>query len=342
MKALVTGGTGFVGRYLVSALLKKGFSCRLLVRPTSDTSWIERKENVELRQGDVTRPETLDEIGRGVDYVFHLAAAGHVSAISSRAYEKFTAVNVEGTKNIISRCREQGIKKFVFFSSTAAMGLIKKRLVDENDPPQPVTPYQKSKLESERTALQLGGKFDVPVVVLRPCMIYGVGGRGEFFKICRLMKKGLFPKVGRGKNLTPLVHVKDVVAGALEAAENGKKGEVYLLTSEHSIELDRMRELVMQAWGQRAVYPYVPKWAMFFAAGCFELFAKITGTAPLVTRRNIASTVWDREFSIQKAASQLGYRPQISFRNGILETVRWYKAVNKNLTNITGISTPAG
>ena len=98
-----------------------------------------------------------------------------------------------------------------------------------------------------------------------------------------------------------------------------------ICTSARSIELDRMRNLIMSAWGARARYPYVPVWAMYAAAGAFEFWAALTGTTPLATRRNIASTAWDREFSIAKARAELGYEPAMSFESGIAETVAWYK-----------------
>ncbi len=325
MRALVTGGCGFVGRYLVRALLEQGHTCRLLVRASSDTQWTNGLSGIELFEGDITRPQTLEGIADDIDVVFHLAAEGHVSAVSKESLERFVNVNVGGTENLLAACKGKSIRKFVHFSSTAAMGLIKKPLVDESDPPQPVTLYQKSKLQSEKAALEKGKAFGIAVVVVRPCMIYGVGGKGEFHKMCRLMKKGFFPKVGFGRNLTPLVHVSDVVQGAIKAAENGKSGEVYLLTSAKSISMDQMRQYVMDAWGERAIYPYVPVWLMVAAAWAFEILGRLTGKAPLATRRNIASTVWDREFSIEKAKHDLGYQPKVDFKDGIRQTVEWFK-----------------
>ena len=330
MKILITGGTGFVGRYLVRELLSKENFCRLLIRPKSNIEGLPNENRIELWQGDITRQDTLKDIAKDIDYVYHLAAVGHVSAISEEAYKDFIRVNVQGTKNLIMECAGSNIKKFVHFSSTAAMGLIKNKLTNETDVPQPVTPYQKSKLESEKMAFSLGKRYKVPTVVIRPCMIYGINGKGEFLKICRLMSKGLFPKVGLGKNLTPLVHVSDVVQGAIKAAEKGIPGEVYLIASEHSIELSELRNIVMKALGKGAFYPFVPVWAMFFAAWFLEQTARVTGKPPIVTRRNIASTVWDREFSIEKARKDLGYNPQVSFQEGIIETVQWFKSINKN------------
>ena len=325
MRTLITGGTGFVGRYLVRELISQGLSCRLLIRPTSDTSWLNGTEDIELWEGDLIQPQTLVGIAERVDYVFHLAAEGHVSAICEEAFNRATRVNIDGTRNLLLECRRHNVKKFIHFSSTASMGLIKKKLVDESDTPNPVTPYQKSKLKSEHIALQLGKDFFVPTVAIRPCMIYGVNGKGEFYKICQLIRRGIFPRVGRGRNLTPLVHVKDVIQGALKAAESGIPGEVYLLASERSIDLDEMRHFIVEAWGTKPVYPYVPVWFMFFVAWCFELIAKLNGKEPIATRQNVASTVWDRQFSIEKAKRELQYAPNIAFREGIFETVNWFK-----------------
>ena len=220
------------------------------------------------------------------------------------------------------------MKKFIHFSSTAAMGLIKKWLVGESDVPLPATPYQKSKLKSEKVALKCGKDYTIPTVVVRPCMIYGIGGKGEFYKISQLMRKGMFPRVGRGRNLTPLIHVTDVVQGAIKAMRNGISGEVYLLASDCSIDLNEMRHFIMQAWGTKAIYPYVPVWAMFFIAWCFEFLAKLNGKAPIATRQNVDSTVWDRQFSIEKAKRELGYTPNINLREGIFETINWFKNNN--------------
>ncbi|NQU41748.1 NAD-dependent epimerase/dehydratase family protein [bacterium] len=327
MRALVTGATGFVGSYLVAALSEKDWTVRCLVRSAPRAECLTRLPGVEAVEGDLTKPETLEGMADDVDLVFHLAAEGHISAQSEEAYRRFHLVNVEGTRNLIKACAGQSVSKFVHFSSTAAMGLIRNARTSEEDEPRPATPYQKSKRASELVALEAGREFGIPLVVLRPCMIYGIGGKGEFHKMCTLMRKGRFPRVGRGRNLTPLVHVKDVVRATALAAEKGHPGEIYLVASEHSIPLSEMRNLAMEAWGTQAAYPYVPAWAMYTAAWVFETIGRLTGKAPLATRRNIASTAWDREFSIEKAKNDLGYEPSVPFREGILETVEWFKTL---------------
>lgn len=322
---LVSGGTGFVGRHLVRALSEAGERVRVLSRSGGLGPELERLAGVEVQRGDVTRRETLKGIAQGVRRVYHLAACGHISDMSEKAYAEFLRVNVEGTRHLLEACGGESVDKFVHFSSTAAMGLIKKPLIDERDPPQPVTPYQKSKLASEELALSLGERLGVATVVVRPCMIYGVGGTGEFHKISEFMRRGLFPQVGRSPKVTPLVHVRDVVKGALLAAERGRSGEVYVLASARSIPLDEMRRLILEAWGTSALYPYVPVRLMLAAAHGLELWSRLTGTCPIVTRQNVASTVQGREFSIEKSRTELGYAPEVAFSDGIAETVAWFR-----------------
>lgn len=325
-KALVTGGTGFVGSRLIPLLLDRGVEVRAVIRSPRRSGLLPRAREVETVIADITDPSTLAGIADGCDVVFHLAAEGHVSAISEEALARFFLVNVTGTGNLIRACAASGgVERFVHFSSTAAMGLIRRPLVSEADEPQPATPYQRSKRESETAALIAGRETGVPVLIVRPCMIYGIGALGEFGKMARMMRKGRFPRVGSGRNLTPLVHVDDVAAAAVAAGERGVPGETYLIASSRSPGLAELRDWIMEGWGSRAPYPYVPVWFMYAAAWGFELLAQVTGRAPIATRRNIANTVYDREFSIDKARRELAWEPVVDLREGVIETVRWLR-----------------
>jgi len=325
-RALITGATGFVGGHLVAALLERGVECRCLVRTEERATALPRDPRVTHVVGDLTRPETLREVAGGCDLVFHLAAEGHVSAQSEEAFRRFVEVNVAGTEALLRACADAGtVQRFVHFSSTAAMGLIRKPLVTEDDEPRPQTPYQRSKRQGELTALAVGREIRVPVVVLRPCMIYGVGGTGEFYKISRLMRRGMFPKVGSGRNLTPLVHVRDVVQAAVLAGQRGTPYETYLVASGRSPGLEELRTWIMEGWGTSAFCLRIPAWLMYLVAWFFEALGKLTGRAPIATRQNVANTIYDREFSIEKARRDLGYEPLVDLRAGCIETVRWFK-----------------
>jgi len=324
MRTLVTGATGFVGSYLVQRLEAEGHQCRCLVRSKHRAEAMPTLAHAELIEGDVTEPTSLSGMADGVDYVFHLAAEGHVSAVSEVAYRRFEQVNVQGAQNVVEACAGTGISKLVHFSSTAAMGLIHAPVVDETTPCQPATSYQRSKRQGETVVLTTARNKDVPVVIIRPCMVIGAGGHGQFRKFVRLMARGLFPKVGRGANLTPVIHVQDVVHGAMLAAERGIPGETYLLVG-GSYPMDEIRQFVVAALGTSPPYPYLPTWLVLAGAWAVETLACTAGRVPIVTRRNIASTVADRVFSIEKAKRQLGFAPQVRLAEAIRETVAWYQ-----------------
>jgi len=323
LKALVTGASGFIGRYLVQALLDAGWECRLLARPGSDVSAWEQA-GAEIARGDITMPQSLAGIAEGIDVVFHLAGEGHVAAASDEAYARFRRVNVDGVANLTEACAGQPLRKFVHFSSTAAMGLIRTEQIDENSPQQPLTPYQRSKREGELVLLDAWKTHHLPAVILRPCMVYGIGGTGEFAKMCRWMAKGIFPRVGRGSNFTPMVHVKDVVRAALLAAENGRAGETYLVVGE-SLPIAEMRRIVLDTLGLKRPYIYVPLTGALVAAGVLEWLARLTGATPPVSRRNILSVATGRVFNTDKAKQELGFEAKIKLADSAPETLAWFK-----------------
>ncbi|NLS76087.1 MAG: NAD-dependent epimerase/dehydratase family protein [Chloroflexi bacterium] len=324
MRALVTGGAGFIGQRLLRRLAERGVACRALVRPGRDTSALDGL-GIEWAAGDVTDPATLRGLAADVDVVYHLAAVGHVAAQTEEDYQRFRRVNVEGTRNLLRACQGERIARFVHFSSTAAMGTLRRERIDETAPCQPATPYQKSKREGELAALAAWRESGVPALALRPCMVYGPGGEGEFLKFCRLFARGLFPRVGRSPNLTPLVHVDDVVQAALLAGERGRPGEVYLVAGERSYPLAELRAEILAALGLRRPYVYMPLWLALAGAWALETTGRVAGRVPPVTRRNILSTTASRVFDIGKARAELGYRPAVTLAQGVRETVAWYR-----------------
>ena len=323
MRVLVTGATGFIGRHLVRTLISEGNFCRCLVRRTSDPSRL-KDLGAEIFSGDLNDSKSLQGIAKDIDVVHHLAAEGHVSAVSDDDNKRFNRINVQGTENLAKECLNASIRKFVHFSSTAAMGLINKPMIDESTPCEPTTPYQISKFDSEEKILSFWKEHDLPALVLRPCLVYGPGGGNEFLKLCRLIKKGLFPRIGKGLNLMPMVHVKDVVDAALMAAHKGNPGEIYLAASESSFQMEYIRKLILEAMGIKRPYIYIPKSCAIIGAGIIEQVAWILKVTPIVTRKNIESTVTDRRIDISKAKRELGYRPSVGIESGISESVQWY------------------
>jgi nucleoside-diphosphate-sugar epimerase len=145
-------------------------------------------------------------------------------------------------------------------------------------------------------------------------------------KLTRLVKKGLFLKIGSRPKLTPLVHVDDAIQGMILAVEKGQPGETYLITNAQSEPFDRICKILRQALGVRRLPLYAPEWAALLAASIIEKTFDLAGKSPPVARKNIESTIADRVFSIDKAVRELGFNPKVDPVAGITETVTWYKA----------------
>ena len=168
MKALVTGGTGFIGSHLTEALIRKGVQVRCLLRKTSDLKWLKGLP-IEFVHGDCNDKTSLEKAVRGVDWVFHLA--GVTKAIKEETYFE---VNGLGTENLIHACLENNprLQKFIYISSQAAAGPSRNGCnKKELDPCEPVSFYGRSKRVGEE--LVLTHAHELPVLILRPSAVYG-------------------------------------------------------------------------------------------------------------------------------------------------------------------------
>ncbi|MCI2048195.1 MAG: NAD-dependent epimerase/dehydratase family protein [Lachnospiraceae bacterium] len=325
MKRLVavTGATGFMGKRLVQVLLDRGCEVRVFVRDR--TRAVEAfGEKCEIVTGDTTDPDSLKGAFDGVDTVYHLAALMGHDLPGEAAFKKFRAVNVQGTKNVAAECRKAGVKHFIFISSTAAMGLIEDvAVVNEDTPCKPYTPYQVSKYECEQYLLQEFRTDGFPVIIVRPSMVYGPGYKGDFLTMAKLCKKGFFPEIGKGQNLSPALYITDEIEGLALLLDKGEPGQIYLLSSEKSYSLHETGEIIGKALGKKIHFVPVSTGFMLFCAGAMEKICGLAGKHSPVTRRNIRSVVTDRVFSTEKIRA-LGFRQKVGLEEGLTNAVHYF------------------
>ena len=213
MKALVTGGTGFIGSHLTEALIRKGVQVRCLFRKTSDLKWLKGLP-VEFVPGDCNDKTSLEEAVRGVDWVFHLAGA--TKAIKEETYFE---VNGLGTENLIHACLENNprLQKFIYVSSQAAAGPSRNgSSKKELDPCEPVSFYGRSKRMGEESVL--AHAHELPALILRPSAVYGPRDK-DIFALFKCLSRRIKPCLtGRHQRLS-LCYVQDIVQGMLLAVE---------------------------------------------------------------------------------------------------------------------------
>lgn len=323
MKVLITGATGFVGNYLIEELSKENHRITCLVRRETKFPNV---NNIYSILGDITNKESVEKAVQGNDIIFHLVGIGNVSALSRKSYEKFREVNVEGTRNVLEACKKYEVKKLIYLSSTAAMGLIKKQLVDEQDICNPKTPYQKSKYESEQLIKEYIEKYNLPVTILRPTMIYGPGMKhSQILKIYNLLKKGFFPLVDGGKATIPAVHVKDVVSSILAATKNGRAGETYIINSDDNKTLKEVVDIIQKKENMKVIKINFPKSFLKIPIFILQNLSLLAGINPPMTLQRLDSFTFNRIFDISKAKRELSWEPKIKFEQGLEETIEWLK-----------------
>ena len=218
MRHVITGGSGFTGRCLASFLVRRGdevvlFDCR---PPTFDHRAI-------YIPGDATVASDLDRLGlRPGDVVYHLAArqfADAVPRLNRTAW--FEAVNVEGTRQVLSAMARSGANKLVFFSTDMTYGVPQSTPVTPSHPQRPIGPYGTSKMHAE-ALIRATRKEGIDATIFRPRLITGPGRLGILERLFRLIRRGLpVPLIGGGNNRYQMVSVQDCVTAAVRAVDRG-------------------------------------------------------------------------------------------------------------------------
>jgi nucleoside-diphosphate-sugar epimerase len=245
---LVTGAAGFIGRRLCASL-RRDFTVRALLRRDGDGPW---HQSFTL---DLGRDDIPVEAVAGVDTIYHLAARTHaISAVNDEP--EYVRVNVDGTRDLLERAGERGVRRMVFMSSVKAMGEGSGVVMDETTPPDPTSAYGQTKLAAER--LVLNGNLVPEGVVLRPALIYGPGVKGNLAAMIAAIDAGRFPPPPQVSNQRSMVHVDDVVAAtALAGKAVNAAGETFIVSDGEPYSTRRIYELICLSLGRD-----VPRWSV--------------------------------------------------------------------------------
>jgi len=321
LKALVTGGTGFIGSHLIEALIRKGVQVRCLIRKTSDLKWL-KGLTIEFVHGECNDKTSLEKAVCGVDWVFHLA--GVTKAIKEETYFE---VNGLGTENLIRACLENNprLEKFIYISSQAAAGPSRNgRNKKEIDPCEPVSFYGRSKRAGEEWVLAHAP--ELPVLILRPSAVYGPRDKDifAFFKCLSMrIKLGL---IDSDQHFS-LCYVQDIVQGILLAIETQtKSGEIFFLSDGNEYSMEQIGDIVAQAMGITAFRIRVPK-RMILVIACFSEYLSKFFRRPFLLNKDKAKEMLQKDWicDITKARNILGFEPRISLSEGARLTFEWYK-----------------
>ena len=322
MRALVTGATGFVGSALCRRLKANGHEVTAFVR--SPGKLAERGIAVDhMVEGEITDRKAVEQAVRGAEVVFGVAATFREPQLSD---ERYRAVNVGGTRNLLEAARRHGARRVVHCSTVGIHGNVSGPPIDEEAPLRPDGIYEATKAEADQLARRYAQEHGLDVVVLRPTPIYGPGDT-RLLKLFKLAGKRRLLMLGKGSARYHLVHVDDLAqAFLLAASRQGIAGQAFIVGGdEKPTLLELIHELgVALGVNQQQVFrlPALP--VRLLAHGC-ELVARPLGISPPIYRRRVDFFTNNRDYDISKARRMLAFRPRVALRDGIRETAAWYE-----------------
>ncbi len=318
MKIALTGGSGFIGSHLAQKLVSEGHKLRVLVRKNSNTELL-KKLGVKLVYGDVTDKQSLSKLVYDVDIVYHLAAK-----VYKGPPEEFWRVNYHGTKNMLEVCMYKKLQRFVFTSTVTVMGSIADPPADETYPYNPTSPYEQSKCAAEKIALQYHQKYDIPVTIIRPAVVYGPRNMYQLKLYRWIQKSRAF--IGCMDNWVHLSHIENLLAGITLAAQNPKAiGEVYIIADETPILWREYFQLIAEALGTNPPNKQIPIWTVKAFASSLEITSRMFRTTPAIVSSWVQELTKNFAYNISKARKDLGYNPTVTLKEGLRQTIEWYK-----------------
>lgn len=328
-KILITGAAGFIGSHLVEYLLKEGEPVnrlRLVLLENESTKFLP-KENLEILRGDIRNKTFVKKIMEGVETVYHLAAITSTT-LDKNTYKIYKEVNVDGTSNLLEACSLKKIQKFIFFSSVAVYGLPPWTgdIInwDETHLKTYSEVYGKSKLEAEEKVIDSHRKWGIPYAIIRPANVYGPRNFGQLYGLYKSIKNHQFFMIGNGKNKMHYVYVADLVGAVRKIQLSSRKSGEYIIASKEPTEFRNIVKFIAESIGEKPSNLYIPKIIGLVISYVLDTCGKIMGfKSPLFPDRVRVMTM-NYYYDISKARKEFGYKPLVSFKEGAMETGKWY------------------
>ncbi|NBO90869.1 MAG: SDR family oxidoreductase [Planctomycetia bacterium] len=313
---LVTGGAGFIGSHLVSALVARGDRVRVLddFSTGSPENLDAVAGQVDVIEGDIVDPDTVHRAMSGVQVVFHQAALASVPRSVANPLATHRAC-VDGTLNILLAARNAGVRRVVYAASSSAYGNSARLPKSEEDPTSPLSPYAVAKLAGEQYCAAFSEVYGLQTVRLRYFNVFGPRQTPDspYAAVIPLflqaMTQGKSPTVhGDGQQSRDFTYVADVVQANLKAAEaTGVSGRVYNVAGGRRVSLLNLIRLLNEILGTSIGPEFVP---------------------------SRPGDVKHSQADISRAVAELGYRPTTDIREGLEHCLEWFRSRTEQLVSV--------
>lgn len=319
MKALVTGGGGFLGLYIVEQLLQRNDDVRVFCRGHHP---LLEKLGVEIARGDIRDKSAVMNACRGCDVVFHVAAIPGIWG----SWQEYHSINTLGTENVIEGCRQNGVSKLIYTSSPSVVFSGNEHLDADESLPYPdrfLCHYSHSKALAEQSVLGANGEKNFASCALRPHLIWGPRDHHLIPKLIARAKAGKLMRVGDGQNLVSISYVENVASAHLQVAEvllqeSRVAGKVYFINEPEPVNLWNWIDEILQLAGLSQVSKNISATTAYKVGALMEMFSKLflIKSEPRMTRFLALQLSKSHTYSV-KAAERDFYRPKYSFEEGM-------------------------
>jgi nucleoside-diphosphate-sugar epimerase len=320
MKALVTGGGGFLGLYITEQLIARGDDVLVFCR--GDYPRL-HELGVEIQRGDIRDKEAVAAACSGCDVVFHTAAIPGVWGPWSLYYE----INTVGTEHVIAGCQQQGVQKLVYTSSPSVVfGNAPHEAADETlpYPTEYACHYPHTKALAEKAVLAANGERGLATCALRPHLIWGPRDNHLVPRLIQRARSGRLRRVGAGNNLVSMTYVENTAHAHLQAAdalaaESAVAGQAYFINEPEPVNLWQWIDQLLALVDLPPVKRSVSTKMAFRIGGALEKLYRLLRLSgePAMTRFLAAQLSSSHYYSTEKARRDFGYAPQVTFQEGM-------------------------
>ena len=339
---MITGIGGHLGNTVARELLSAGETVRGFALPNEDVTML-YGDAVSIVRGDVRDKQSMEPLFYGLkadDEVYFIHCAGIVS-VASKYDQRVVDVNVRGTENVVSLCKEHNVKKLVYISSVHALPeLPHGNVIHEVEGFQSEAVsglYAKTKAAATQIVLD-AAHAGLDATIIHPTGIIGPNdyGHGHLTQmVINYLNGSLTACVEGGYDF---VDVRDVASGVIAATEKGKKGECYILSNRY-IPVRELLGTLARVTGGKKINTVLPLWFAKFTAPLAELYYKIRHESPLFTRYTLYTLTSNARFTYEKARRDLGYKPR-DISATVKDTVAFLTKERKNLFRKRNVTKP--
>lgn len=318
--ALVTGGGGFLGQYLVEQLIASGWQVRVLCR--GDYPQL-RKLGVEIHQADIRDKEKVQAACLGRHAVFHVAAVPGIWG----SWEMFHGINTIGTQNVIDGCRRHGVQKLVYTSSPSVVFDGHDHINADESLPYPQTypcHYPHTKALAEQAVLAANGSDGLATCALRPHLIWGPRDNQLIPRLIRRARSGRLMRVGDGTNEISMAYVENVAAAHVQAANNleigaAVAGRAYFINEPTAVSCWGWIDTLLQLAGLKPIRRSMSAQTAQRIGGVLESLYSLLRlkSEPPMTRFLAAQLSSSHSYRIDNARRDFGYQPLVTVEEGL-------------------------